>query len=82
MPNVMNITEIRVEDRVLEFAGQHLYGGRRPDSLLKRLGLTYRKGKTEKDIFHVKQLCFNRPNSGLDLVDDFAIRLEKILKSC
>ena len=78
----VNMKDIRVEERIFEFATQNLYGGRRPEVLLKKLGLVYRKGKTEADITKAKQLACNHPKNDMDLVDDYAKRLYKdVLKS-
>lgn len=78
----VNILNLKTSERVFEFAAQHLYAGRKPEILLKQLGLTYREGKSEKDVLKAKQLSFNRPRNDMDVVDDFASRLYKsVLKS-
>lgn len=78
----MNIQNLSVPERVFEFAVQHLYAGRKPEILLKQFSLTYREGKSEKDVLKAKQLSFSRPRNDMDVVDDFANRLYKnVLKS-
>ena len=54
------IVDLSVGERIFEFASQHLYGGRRVDVLLNKLGLTYRKGKTEADLQKARQLSYKR----------------------
>ena len=70
-----------VGERIFEFASQHLYGGRRVDVLLNKLGLTYRKGKSEADLQKARQLSYKRNINPNLLVDEYAHRLETILIS-
>ena len=75
------IVNLSVEERIFEFASQYLYGGRRVDVLLNKLGLTYRKGKNESDLQKARQLSYNRNINPNLLVDEYAHRVNTILMS-
>ena len=74
------ISQLTVEERIFEFACDATYGGRRIDSLLKKYGLEYRKGKTSADLEKARQLSFARNVNSAMFADEFAKRLDKILK--
>lgn len=75
------ITDLSVERRIFEFAVMTMCNGKKEESALKYFGLVYRKGKTVKDILHMKRLSFNESNSISDAVDGFAKRLDRVLKT-
>lgn len=75
------ITQLTVEERIFEFACDATYGGRSIDSLLKKYGLEYRKGKGKADLEKARQLSFHKNINSAMFADEFAKRLLKVLKS-
>ena len=75
------ISALTVEERIFEFACDVIYASRSIDSLLKKYGLEFRKGKGKVDLEKARQLSFKKNVNSSMFADEFANRLSKILKS-
>ena len=54
------ISALTVEERIFEFACDAIYASRSIDSLLKKYGLEFRKGKGKVDLEKARQLSFKK----------------------